>query len=269
MIVYAMILYDDTIVGGAQTMANMQSVVCSICALSPCVNVARSIIVPMPFSQIARERMTIVEAVQTHFARVARFRGESYNVGLFLCLNGHSKLWKGREAVSAVRELGQQPALLARDEQDVRFSSIMYQGCVALTPSMLKAILEAIPPNVVRTLLFIDTCHSMSLFSSLNCPARNIRIINSSGEEEKTWQTQQGSVQSQAWARVLLRLVGDKQVIEEKEKGARKACLLDFLAKVMYTAQVAVAQELSIQTLSTGPGQAMTFYSFNSCLSQS
>lgn len=167
---------------------------------------------------------------------------------LMIYLNGHSRLWKGNEAFQIAQSTGQSN-LLAQEDETLRFSSVMHDGKIILSPNDMMKILSGIPLVVSRTILFLDTCHSMSLVSVLLCPARDIRIIHSTGESERTWQTIAGSVMAISWTKVC------SQLVQEKKK--KKRVNLD---SVFWTATKLVAIEIQSQVLTTGPGSSYWFF---------
>lgn len=166
---------------------------------------------------------------------------------LMIYLNGHSRLWKGNEALVIAQSTGQSN-LLAQENETLRFSSLIHDGKIIFSPNDMMEILSSIPLVVSRTILFLDTCHSMSLVSVLLCPAQDIRIIHSTGESERTWQTLAGSVMAISWTKVC------SQLVQEKKK---RRVNLD---SVFWTATKLVAIEIQSQVLTTGPGSSYWFF---------
>lgn len=166
---------------------------------------------------------------------------------LMIYLNGHSRLWRGKEALEIAQKTDQNH-LVAKEEDTIRFSSLMHEGQIVLSPMDMQQILSSIPRFVVRTLLFLDTCHSMSLVSVLLCPTIDIRIIHSTGESERTWQSIEGSVMAISWTRVC------SQLVTKKKKNQIS------LETVFWTATQLVALEIQSQVLTTGPGSSFWFF---------
>lgn len=183
---------------------------------------------------------------------------------LLLYLNGHSRLWKGQEAIQEAKQLGE-TQMLAKDNDTVRFSSLMARDRVVLSPTRMHELLCAIPKQVQRTLLFLDTCHSMSLVSVLVCPPINLRTVHSTGEDEKTYQTLEGSVLSRLWAKALetveqevVRLAAQISRARDRKQAVEEYA--EYKGTVFWKATQEAAKDIACQILTTGPDSAFVFY---------
>lgn len=186
---------------------------------------------------------------------------------LLLYLNGHSRLWKGQEAIHEAKQLGE-TQMLAKDQDTVRFSSLMARDRVVLSPTRMHELLCAVPKQVQRTLLFLDTCHSMSLVSVLVCPPIHLRTVHSTGEDEKTYQTLEGSVLSRLWVSAISKTEEEtiqkaQALISAKSSAKRKEAeeeYREYRSTIFWKATQHAAREIACQILTTGPDSAFVFY---------
>lgn len=280
----AILVVDTRLVGGKKTLENLTAMVSALpsvsCAAAPTILVYDAAVIP-PWTLKTR----VVATLRGLHKKGPRF--------LFLGINGHSKLYKGADAQEMATGLGCE-VFVMNTGPDARFSCLVSETgsetnkapqsktMPVLTPIDMKEILFAIPPNVKRTLVFLDTCHSMSLVSVLVVPPIDIRIIHSTGEEEKTWQTEAGgSVMSATWLRALMLLCGEPRRRDPRRRDPRRvrqgsACCVG-LDEEMRKASVQeaiccctsgalqslikiVASLVRVQVLTTGPGQGLTVY---------
>lgn len=247
----ALFVVDDTLPGGLVSLENHKRIFAAFCTLSPAVKRREQKEILLSHT---RDLMGTLTAIFTHIKR--RILGGE-RIVLYCVLNGHSYLYRNDEAVKHAQEIGETP-FLARDGTMVRFSTFRYENRDLITPKGMQRILDTIhSAGVTRTILFLDTCHSMSLVSVLLCPAMDIRILHSTGEEEKTWQASDlGSVMSHAWA-----LASEKElasVLETHRRSPQKATKM--LRSAFWTITQLVAQSISSQVLTTGPSQALWIY---------
>lgn len=229
-----LIVADTTLPGADRTIANVREIGDWIAMTMPELS--------GPYYSV----VTFEEVVKTPFVVLDELHALTQQpCMLLLYITGHSKLWRGQEAAEASAHFGT-PTLIARDGTTERISALMYDGRVALAPIDIKHILYDIPETVIRTLFFIDTCHSMSLVSVQLVPPIDMRIIHSSADDEKTWQSEaEGSFMSAAWAQATrdlppLAIANDPTPF--------------------WTTMQTVARSIQSQLLTSGPGQAFTFF---------
>lgn len=242
---------DDTLPGALVSLENHKRIFAAFCTLSPSVKsrATKEILLSRTrdFGTTLRmELMGLGRRIQS---------GE--RIVLYFVLNGHSYLYRNDEATQHAAAIGETP-FLARDGTTIRFSTFRYANQDLITPRGMQRILDLIRSvGVMRTILFLDTCHSMSLVSVLLCPAIDIRILHSTGEEEKTWQASDlGSVMSHAWA-----LASEKEVstiLQVHRQSPKKAN--EMLRTAFWHITQLVAQTISSQVLTTGPSQALWIY---------
>lgn len=233
---HLLLVIDESLPGARETARNAAFCAEWIARASPSVSPKSVTTQVLPFSTLACKRDALRAAVAAL---------EPCN--LLLYINGHSRLWRGADAARVSAAFGT-PTLYARDGSTERISALVYRNRVVLAPIDIKRALDAIPQTVARTLFFIDTCHSMSLVSVLLVPPIDIRIIHSSADDERTWQhSESGSLMSHAWASVLR----TPSVEQEAKRGPKT---------LLWTVMRSVASALQMQLLTSGPGQAFTFY---------
>lgn len=253
MIAVGVFVFDDTLLGSQASLENHREIFRSFCFLSPGVRSTHETVLALSktknvFDALHRELQWIST---TH-------RRTRQPVVLYLCLNGHSYLYRDQEAIEHAKEIGETP-FLARDGSTVRFSTFRYGGKDLITPTQMKRLLEAINASPIsRTILFLDTCHSMSLVSVLLCPPMDIRILHSSGEDEKTWQdSQRGSIMSLAWAEASREEV--RRIKQLSRTRPKKAIQIE-LEIIFWKITQGVASRIVAQVLTTGPGQSFTIF---------
>ena len=238
----ALVLVDDTLPGADATVRNHRGIFDALCAMTIGTVHQRDIVIKM---SMTRDPIATLLACIKDTTRVAQTMHA--DPVLYLVINGHSTLYRGQDAIDHATKSGETP-FLARDGSTVRFSCLRYNGTDILTPSMTRTLLETIrDAGIRRTLVFFDTCHSMSLVSALLCPAIDLRIIHSSGEDEKTWQDQsQGSVMSCVWAQACAQRL---EALAHLDSSLRTQALLTILYETIQTA----AKIIASQILTAGP----------------
>lgn len=247
----AIFVVDDTLPGALVSLQNHNRVFCAFCTLSP--SVKRQETKEILLSHTRDFAATLTKELKGLKSRIQR--GE--RIVLYFVLNGHSYLYRNDEAIKHAAEIDETP-FLARDGTMIRFSTFRYANKDLITPKEMQRILDTIHTcGVTRTILFLDTCHSMSLVSVLLCPAMDIRILHSTGEEEKTWQSSDlGSVMSHAWALASEKEVGT--IKEVRRRSPKKAH--EMLRTAFWHITQLVAESISAQVLTTGPSQALWIY---------
>lgn len=247
---HGVFVVDDTLSGSGASLENQRRVFDAFCRLSTGVTTRQTTVLALSKTQ---DVMGALGRVLKHIAQQTR----TQRVVLYLCLNGHSYLYRGEEALEHARRIGETP-FLARDGSTVRFSTFRYRDEDLIKPSDMKRILDAIAAaKIARAIVFLDTCHSMSLVSALLCPAADIRIIHSTGEDEKTWQeTTRGSIMSRAWADAAAAQL--KHV--ERVRASCPAQATRIARRSLWEIIQRVADSISSQVLTTGPGQALSVF---------
>lgn len=240
---HALVIGDTTVLGGDATLKKAQTLVQSIGVLSLHVSKIETNTLDLAICP------DVIKAIHQVFIKIARSKRPCF---LLIYINGHSKLWHGAEALQTARDLGQKE-LVAQDQENLRFSSLMHDGKVVLSPIDMKDILTSIPACVQRSLLFLDTCHSMSLVSVLLCPPIALRIVHSTGESERTWQTREGSVMAVSWLKACENLIDETRRVNRKQR-------LENLNTAFWDATQRVAADVKIQVLTTGPADAYAFF---------
>lgn len=243
----SIVVSDRSIPGARETVANLGYFFLNLVQCAPNTSVHSRIILPLD-----APRQTVVSSIIDAIAALNQIRNPIF---LFLAINGHSRLYRGEEATQHALMLGTQ-AFVAHDMSVERMSALQANGRDVLTATDIATILQYIQKvHIFRTILMLDTCHSMSLVSALACPPIDMRILHSTGEDEKTWQVAGfGSIMSRAWAQASSGVL--ENLVFARRQNAPK--LVDtILSTAFWQMTQQAARIVSGQVLTTGPGQAL------------
>lgn len=258
-ILYAILVSDTTLVGAQETENNLVTFVKTIPEI--CLRPLKVVVYRVSVHTVLAQRQTLVVHLVDMLRSLETSSKENAESFLFLSINGHSRIYRDQEAIHFAKMTGENN-MLARDGTRPRISTMVAKmggrEIPLLTPSFMMIVLNAIPKTIRRTILFLDTCHSMSLVSVLLCPPIDIRIIHSTAEDEKTWQSSNGgSIMSQAWKNAVLVF---KQEIAKIDKKNNQHQFHEEMLHSFWTCTQLVAHQIQAQILTTGPGQAFFFY---------
>lgn len=225
----AILVTDSTIVGAAKTRENAVALIKTVCALST-----------PPRRLVLRTYDVATPRLAAEIARLVRETCATRRLPVLLYVNGHSKLWSAQERGPLVGDV----AVLGAE-----YSAIVSGASETpvLDPVSMRHILETASAACSRCLVFLDTCHSMSLVTSVTVPAGNIRVVHGSGQDERAWQTREGSVISHVWR------CATRTLLEQRDRGVRPIA-------PFHAATQLVSRALGMPVLESGPGQGLTFF---------
>lgn len=249
---HAIYIYDNTIPGAEKTLSNWKGVFEGFCKMLGFPFVASETLIPLsetanPVLDLFQDLTLITDQAKSH----------SQPIFLFLVLNGHSYLYRNKSAIQKAQVIQGIP-FYSRDGKQAQFTVMQYAGKDLIWPLDMQDILMTISRlGITRPIVVLDTCHSMSLVSTLLCPAGEIRILHSTTEDEQTLQNVvDGSLASHAW----MIAINQELNLIQKFLSTRSLELYRILKTEFWELTRRVALNTSSQVLTTGPGQSNSIW---------
>lgn len=247
--VHFVLVQDETLLGAQAVAHQAYDIACNIAATQALPLDSFS---TLEFGQAIDSGMTVIDALCRIVETIARVTPQQNSVLLVIYLNAHSRLWENNDPHSIAQQQACQCSF--PPTQETRFSTVMYRNSPVLGAQEIARLLCSLPACVAKCVLVLDTCHSMSLVSSLLYPARDIRVIHSTGEKEKTYQTPYGSVLSSA---LSVATAQAKAEMDHVRKTSTPVEIAYALSTALWRTIQLCAASVSFEVLTSGPGDAL------------